>query len=151
MLYLDTSLLVSLYCPDANSLAAVELLRKADAPLLITNLCEIEATNALGLRLFRKEITPAQAELSRKNFELDLHGGVYQYRTIPEAAYSRARTLSLEWTPRLGTRTADLLHLAAALVLRATAFYSFDAQQLRTAEAVGLATPALPAAKRSRK
>ena len=41
-------------------------------------------------------------------------------------------------TARLGTRTADLLHVAAALELGAECLYSFDQQQRKLARAVGL-------------
>lgn len=57
MIYLDTSLLVSLYCPDANSQQAAALVGQTRKALLVTNLCELEAVNAFHLRLFRKEIT----------------------------------------------------------------------------------------------
>ena len=57
MIYLDTSFLVSLYCPDANSAFAAALLQTVTVPLVITTLCELEAVNALGLRVFRKEVS----------------------------------------------------------------------------------------------
>ena len=39
---------------------------------------------------------------------------------------------------RLGTRTADLLHVAAALELGSDWFYSFDRQQRKLAQAAKL-------------
>jgi hypothetical protein len=47
MIYLDTSFLVSLYCPDANSAYAAAQLQTVTDPLLITTFCELEAVNAL--------------------------------------------------------------------------------------------------------
>lgn len=81
----------------------------------------------------------------------DLREGVYEFRMIPEPAYARAKALSGDWTPTLGTRTADLLHVAAALELKATAFYSFDAQQARAAQAVGLQVAPAPRFKNNKK
>jgi predicted nucleic acid-binding protein len=138
LIYLDTSLLVSLYSLDANSAAAASALQCARSPLLITALCELEAVNAFGLRVFRKEISTRQAETSLRNFEKDLRDGVFQLRSVPEAAFERARKLSHRITPQFGTRTADLLHVAAALELGASDFFSFDIQQRKAAQTAGL-------------
>jgi predicted nucleic acid-binding protein len=49
LIYLDTSLVVSLFCLDANSAAAATLLQTAEEKFLITVLVELEAVNAFGL------------------------------------------------------------------------------------------------------
>ena len=38
-------------------------------------------------------------------------------------------------TPRLGTRTLDVLHVVSALALQADAFYTFDTRQVKLAAA----------------
>jgi predicted nucleic acid-binding protein len=106
--------------------------------MLLTPLGEVEAFNAMQLRVFRKEISSQQAEDSAHHFEYDLQAGVYRRSSLPDSAFERARQLSRQLTARLGTRTADLLHVAAALELGATSFFSFDLQQRKMAEAVGL-------------
>lgn len=138
LIYLDTSLLVSLYTPDANSAAASAAMQSAQETLLITPLVELEVVNALELRVFRKEISSPQAVASAADFAKDLRCKVYLLRTLPEAAYERAKHLSHNLTAKLGTRTADLLHVAAALELGATTVFSFDLQQRKMAEAAGL-------------
>jgi len=138
MIYLDSSLLVSLYCLDANSVAAAAALQAAKAKLLITALGELETVNAFGLRVFRKEITAAQADAARKTFEKDILAGVFLLRAVPDAAFERAKVLSRQQTPKLGTRTADLLHVAAAVELGAVSLFSFDLQQRKMAQAAGL-------------
>ena len=144
LIYLDTSLVVSLYSMDANSARAAGLLPTAKEPLLITSLVQLETINALGLREFRKEITTRQAEASLLNFDQALRAGVFQLRALPEAAIERARQLSRQSTPKAGTRTADLLHVAAALELGVTAFFSFDQRQRAAAQAAGLKLNPLP-------
>jgi hypothetical protein len=67
-----------------------------------------------------------------------LRAGVFQLRPLPEAAFARARKLSRQTTPILGTRTADLLHVAAALELGVAGFFSFDLHQRKMAETAGL-------------
>ena len=137
-IYLDTSFLVSLYSPDINSGTAARLMHASKGDRLITTLGELEVVNALGLRVFRKEVAAAQAQASLDDFEKDLRDGVLQLRRLPEQAFDRARQLSRQTTTRIGTRTADLLHVAAALELGVDWLYSFDKQQRKLARAVRL-------------
>ena len=136
--YVDTSVLVSLYSADANSAAAVQAMRAARGVLLLTTFAELEVVNALELRVFRKEVSPAQAHSSLNDFEQDLRSGIFQLKPLPDNVFGRARQLSRRTTPRLGTRTADLLHVAAALELGSEWFYSFDRQQRKLAHAAKL-------------
>ena len=138
MIYLDTSFLVSLYSSDVNSDTAVRVMQASKGDRLITPLGELEVVNALGLRVFRKEVSAAQAQSSLDDFENDLRDGILQLRPLPEQVFERARQLSRQTTARLGTRTADLLHVAAALELGVDWLYSFDRQQRKLARAVRL-------------
>jgi hypothetical protein len=63
---------------------------------------------------------------SLRDFESDLGNGILLLRPLSEQMFERARELSHQTTARLGTRTADLLHVAAALELDADYLYSFD-------------------------
>jgi hypothetical protein len=139
--YLDSSVLASLYAPDANSASALDYLRQATGPLLLTPFGEAELTNAIQLRVFRREIAAAQAQAALERLAAHVAGGVFQATPVPAAAYDVARQLSRKHTPTLGTRTLDILHVAAAVVLRADAFYTFDRAQAKLAHAAGLATP----------
>ena len=134
-IYLDTSLLVSLYCLDANTLLAAAAIRKRGAEFHLSSLGELELVNALELRVFRGEITARQAKASRNHFESDLRGAVLQLETLPDSVFARARQISSATTSKFGTRSADVLHVAAALEMKADLFYSFDRQQRRLAEA----------------
>jgi hypothetical protein len=138
LIYPDTSLVVSLYCLDAYSVIAASLLQTAREKFVITTLVELEAVNAFGLKQFRKEITSRQAQTSLQNFDKAVRDGVFELLSLPVSAFERARQLSRQLTPQLGTRSSDVLHVAAALELRASCFFSFDLQQRKMAEAVGL-------------
>jgi len=135
---LDTSFLVSLYTPDVHSARANQALQAATAPLLITTFAEFEFVNALGLLEFRREISSVEARSAIAKFELNLRASVLKLTPLPENVFVRARQLSRETTPRLGTRAADLLHVAAALELGCGEFYSFDRQQRALANEVKL-------------
>jgi len=78
--YADTSFLVSLYVPDANSAAAARQMQGSSLPVLITPLSELELMNAVQLRLFRKEVRPIEARAANAAFRADLHEGVFAMR-----------------------------------------------------------------------
>ena len=137
-IYADASFLVSLYSPDANSAAAVRSMSASSGDRFVTTFAELEVVNAMGLRVFRKEVSAAQAQSSLSDFDKDLRDGVFQLRGLPEPVFGRAHQLSRQTTAKLGTRTADILHVAAALELGANYLYSFDQQQRKLAQAVRL-------------
>lgn len=137
-IYADSSFLVSLYIPDANSESALRTMRASSGDRLVIALCELEVVNALGLRVFRQQASQVEANSALIDFEKDLQDGLFQLRALPERAFERARQLSQQTTPKLGTRTADLLHVAAALELGVDCLYSFDQQQRKLARSVHL-------------
>jgi predicted nucleic acid-binding protein len=137
-IYADTSFLVSLYSPDANSAAAARIMQASKGDRFVSTFGELEVVNAMGLRIFRKEVSTAQAQSSLDDFEKDLRAGYFQLRPLTEQVFERARRLSRQTTAKLGTRTADLLHVAAALELSADCLYTFDQQQRKLAQTVRL-------------
>ncbi|PYT58335.1 MAG: PIN domain-containing protein [Acidobacteria bacterium] len=137
----DASFLFSLYVLDANSARASAKMKRADLPLLLTEVGKIEILNAVGLRLFRKELQPAEAKKVYALFRQDIEQGVVQIVPLPSAAYQQAERIARTHTPLLGTRTLDVLHVAGALVLKADAFYTFDQKLASLATAIGLTIP----------
>lgn len=135
---MDTSFLVSLYSPDANSAAAAATMRTSKGDHLVTTFAELELLNALHLRIFRKELSNPQVKSALHAFDTDLQNRVFQLSPLPEQTFERARKLSRQTTARFGTRTADLVHIAAALELAADSLYSFDQQQRKLAQALRL-------------
>jgi hypothetical protein len=130
--------MVSLYSLDANSTAASEVMGSSAGDRFLTTLGELEVSNALALRVFRKQVSAAQALASLDAFENDLREGLYRLRTLPNEAFKRAREISRHTTAKLGARTVDLLHVAAALVMEVDCLYSFDEQQRKLAHALHL-------------
>lgn len=105
---------------------------------LITTFAELELLNALQLRIFRKELSIIQVKAAHQAIEADLQNRVFQLNSLPEKTFERARQISVQTTARLGTRTADLVHIAAALELAVDFVYSFDRQQRTLAHALRL-------------
>ena len=137
-MYADPSFILSLYSPDANSATAAHTMQASSGDRFVTTFGELEVVNAMGLRIFRKEVSPAQAQSSLIEFEKDLRDGVFQLRGLTDQVLERAHQLSRQTTAKLGTRTADLLHLAAALELGVDCLYSFDLHQRKLAQTLRL-------------
>lgn len=135
--YADTSYLVSLYTPDANSVEASELFASA-TPLSLTPFGELEFVNALELRVFRKELAPVEVDAYLRAFQEDINAGLFVRRAIPAVAYERAMILAKAHTRELGARGMDILHVAIAIELAAGTFFTLDRVQRRLARAAGL-------------
>lgn len=134
--YPDTSVLVSLYVREPHSEGAIRLIGQFASSVVIAPLQEFEVANALELAVLQRRLTRSEADAARSNFELDLlHWTVTDF---PVAAFTRAVTVARRHTVRYGTRSIDVLHVAAALLLSAEVFLTFDKRQRRLAKACGL-------------
>ena len=140
-IYADASFLFSLYALDAHSSRAQELLRRAKPPLTTTDLGELEFTNALCLRLYRKELSTGDIDEAFKYFRKNVSEGILLIRPVTSAAYTKAVELARKHTPIMGARTLDILHVACAIVLGTLYLYTFDRSQSRLATAAGLRVP----------
>ena len=140
--YADTALLCSLYTPDAHTARAIACLGKQSQPLPIVWLHQLEVRNALRLRVFRREITGAQRDTSLNALLADLANGVLVTASPPlTAVLIEAERLSALHSERIGTRSLDILHVAAAVVLGSREFLTFDHRQAQLARAAGLVVP----------
>jgi len=137
--YADTSFLVSLYTPDANSPRAIASLRALREPLPFTPFHRLEFRNAIRLRVFRGELSGPERSAALQALDDDLQDGVLVHTAIPWTDTLReSERLGAAHTERLGVRSADILHVAAALRLQAKELLSFDVHQRKLAAAEGL-------------
>ena len=104
----------------------------------------VEVVNAICLAAFRREIDDVGFRDALASFEEDFVGGRYVNADVLwRSALRRAEALSREYSPRLGCRSSDTLHVATALELALPSFLTFDIRQRRLARAVGLKVVAL--------
>ena len=142
--YADTGFLCSLYALDAHSRRAAARMRRQVLPLPVTWLHRLEFRNALRLRVFRREITPSQRDASLNAMLADMAAGVLAAAAPPfDAVLTEAERLSALHSDTLGTRSLDILHVSAALVLGVSQCLTFDARQTALAKAAGLKVPLL--------
>lgn len=138
----DTSFLFSLYGNDVHSPRALAWVGSQRHALTITTLNEFELANALRFAEFRTVIAPGEAAQCWAQFEADRASGRLCLPICNLAdVVNEAKRLSGTHTLAGGHRGFDILHVAAALVVEAGQFLSFDANQSCLAEAVGFATP----------
>ena len=142
--YADTGFLCSLYAPDAHTARAAARMGRQPLPLPLTWLHRLEFRNALRLRVFRQEITGPQRDASLNGLLADLASGALTRADPPMADLTtEAERLSALHSETLGTRTLDILHVAAALILGLPEFLAFGHRQQALARAAGLRVPEL--------
>ncbi len=138
-IYVDPSALRSLYIHDNRSRSFCAWRRRIGGTLAITRHGYCELVNAIALAAFRKDIVRAAADVAIDDIDGDIADGRLQLVDLLwRRTLDRAVILTKTHTPDLGTRTLDVMHVAAALVLEMSAFVTYDARQARLAEAVGL-------------
>ena len=138
-IYIDPSALIRLYLRQDGSAELAAWRRRLRGSFPVTHHGRVELANAVGRAVFREEITPEQAA-ETWSWILDdfAHGRLSQADLLWRAALNRAVELGLLHTPKLGTRSLDVLHVACALELNAKYFLTFDERQQELAAAVGL-------------
>jgi hypothetical protein len=137
--FADTGFVASLYWQESTSAKAQSGIQAAPVVLPITPLARLELRNAFNRSVQRKLITLAQRDALWQDIETDIAGGFLVLTSVAsDELHNKARQLSDRHTPTLGTRSLDLLHIAAALVLDAKDFFSFDDRQRKAAASEGL-------------
>jgi predicted nucleic acid-binding protein len=139
MIWADSSFLVSVVGNDANTLAAHASIRTLAEPMAFSNLHRLEIQNALSLMVFRGHYTRDQARAAWLKLVRHVRNGALKSVNANwgQALRAAARLAAIE-SEKLGTRSLDILHVAAARQLRLSEFWSFDVRQRNLAATVGL-------------
>lgn len=137
--YFDTGVLAKIYCPEQNSSLAISLLQRYRPPLPFTHWQEIEMRNAIRLKVFRKEMTSLELKHGLHHLQTDINNGLLK-RPVYHLAdvMGKAENLSHRYAAETGCRTLDILHVAAALIIGAREFITFDKRQGELARLAGL-------------
>ena len=137
--YADSSFLVSCYVSDANTPRAKAYLLQAGESLVFTAWHALEVRNAFKLGVFRGLFAAADANAAWANLETDMRSGRLTKKSVNWPVVLRvAARFSKRHSATVGTRSLDILHIAAAKALRAVEFVSFDGRQKTLAAMVGL-------------
>ena len=138
-LYADPSALLKLYLHEPQSRAMARWRSKIAGPLPVTPHGRVEMINGIALAAHRGLLAPAALEAAFAALDDDFELGRYAPADLLwRAVLKRAADLSRLHTPKLGTRSLDVLHVASALELGMKRFVTFDERQGQLAGVVGL-------------
>jgi len=91
--YADTSFLVAVYSPEADSLKALNYMQRLKEPLPFTPFHRHELRTGIRLRVFRKEITAEERKAAFREIDADLENNILVHTVIPWTdAFARRRT-----------------------------------------------------------
>lgn len=134
----DTSFLISLYGTDVNTPATLQLFRDDSDRLVIHPFVRFEFVNALRHLVFRGKISVSERIEWQSHFESDLGTGhILMVSADANEVLQLAAAMSEKSTETGGHRGFDILLVAAAKILGATRFWSFDERQRKFAAAEG--------------
>ena len=146
--YVDPSALSRLYVHQEGSREMAEWRARRRGPLPVTHHGRTEIVNAIALAVFRKHLTAELGEEAWSLLEDDFaQGNLRQADILWRASLDRAAGLSREFSPELGTRTLNVLHMACAMELGTRWFLTFDERQEAPAKSAGLRVVQLRAAR----
>ncbi len=117
-LYLDTSVLVSIYIPEKHSDAIIDLLQESNEKPCVSRLAEVEFYVALALKKRTKELQQTEINAAIKLFNYHLDQLIYEKIYITDMVFTSAMQLLSEGKTSL--RTLGALHSACSLNIQAT-------------------------------
>lgn len=111
---------------------------KAEPTVGLTPLHVAEWTHAMEQHVFRGRLSPSECRSLHNIFRQDFENGAWRAVPLPENAFDRCTELGRLYAAQHGVRTLDSLHVASALELNASEFWTFDKRQQALAKAAGL-------------
>lgn len=115
----------------------------AQKPLVwVTPMNRTEVAHAFYGQVFRSKVSADEARLAWTHFKEDCTRQLWAVVDLPGGSWDTCIDLARRYSPTLGVRTLDSLHVACALELKVDKFWTFDERQAKLAEAVGLDTTA---------
>jgi predicted nucleic acid-binding protein len=138
--YADSSFIVALYLQQERSSEASVLMQRYGQALPFTPWHRLEVRNAIRLAVFQGLIDSHLAKPQLRQLDSDLYDQtLLAHQSIDWTDVLReAERLGAAHNERLGCRSADLFHVAAASQLGRAQFLTFDRRQAVMARAAGL-------------
>lgn len=137
--YVDSSALRQLYVHERRSADMSAWRFKHPGSLGVTRFTRAELVNSMAAAVYRRDVTVAQLQGFLDDLADEFTDGRLHLVEVPwRVVLDQAADLSRQYSPRLGTRTLDVLHVSSAMELGARYFVSYDARQIKLAEACGL-------------
>jgi predicted nucleic acid-binding protein len=137
--YPDTSFLLPLYMPELSSAKVQRYILRSNGPLIYTPFHRLEARTAIRTRSSREGVSAADVRAIFRKIDSHLEEDILRHAPLDwNAALREAENVSEAHVMQMGASSADLLHVACALVLNAGEFLTFDNRQAELAKSAGL-------------
>jgi predicted nucleic acid-binding protein len=142
MVYFDTSFLVPMVVPEANSRQIVTVMQELDAArLAISHWVQVEFCSMIAQSVRTGRLEASGALRANAEFE-ELVERSFTILLPTQADFQLASRFLLRFDTKL--RAGDALHLAIASNQRARAIYSLDRTMVSAGAKLGLPTMGLP-------
>jgi len=139
VIYCDSSLLLALFVPDTWSAQARKLAARFADPIPLVPLGEVELFTRVHRAIGEKCLSASEHAAVLRQIEIDIADGILVRKNVPSREHrDEALRLSKRHAPVLSVRSLDILHVAAARILKLRTFASFDRRQRDLAKAAGL-------------
>ncbi len=135
MAYIDTSVLVAYYCPEAISDKVEALLLSIERPA-VSQLTVIELASAVSRKIREGSLAHKSGEAIISLFNTHIAENRFAHYTLQSEHY----TTAFKWISRFDTplRTLDALHLAIAQGIHCRQLATADKTMADAGKAVGL-------------
>lgn len=138
----DTSFLFSLYGNDCHTATATTWCSKNVRPIFVSELNRFELINALRFAECRGFASPGSSSMCHQHVLNAISAGRLIERSLALSnLLAEAHRLSSHHTLAGGHRAFDILHVAAARIMGASHFLTFDANQRKLAATEGFIVP----------
>lgn len=138
--YADASFLTSAFGRDSNTTYAVRWLSKNQSlPVLISRLPLLEVETALAAAVQGGELLKEEKNIAMTRLKQALTEGLLRRKEIsPHQWFPQAHRISQHASTKCVCRALDVLHVAAADLMKADGILSFDKNQRQLAHGEGL-------------
>jgi predicted nucleic acid-binding protein len=140
--YLDTSALVKLYLPEAES-AALDRLLVQRRDIVVSDLAVTEVASAIGRRVREGALSDETATRVYRQLLSDADERYFVRMSVGTDTHREAERLLL--SSRVPLRTLDALHLAQAIQSGSRSVVTFDRQMAMAAASLGMTAVPVPA------
>jgi len=135
MVYLDTSVLVALFCNEAKGAAILRWYEAEQRTLVAGDWCMVEVAGALAIKERTGQLKQAQCDAAWALFGEFCRTSMLLLPLDRELYAAAAQLVRVD---HHGLRAGDALHLALALQQGVEAFYTLDARLEQSARACAL-------------
>jgi uncharacterized protein len=142
MRFVDTSIVIAFYLPEAYSQQVQALYATQPVPI-ISNLVEVEVVSVFSRLVRTQSLTLEEAQQAAVLFSSHVEQGFYRRLSLHTGHYRTARDYIARFD--LPLKAPDALHLAAA-ALEQLSLVTADRQLARNAERLGITVELLSAA-----